>query len=429
MFKIFKAKWILPANGQVIENGSVLIENGKIVDVFDGNSEPDEYYLDNADEIIDYKNAVITPGFINLHTHMQYTDLEKEEDQSSPDFVNWLIELVSQYFIWSRSKKTDSLLNGFKEAVLSGTTCIVQLAGEEEFFEIYNSLKARTYVFLETFSNNEESSEVEFEKLKEKISRLKQNKSEFVNIGISPHSVYNVHPALWKMISEYSLENDILIHTHLAESEIEMEWLKNGYSDIDLLHRFIGWSKVYPYETGLNPVQYLSKLNVLNENLITAHLNQLDEDDENSLEELFKNNVKIALCPRSNDYLHKKPANIEKILNYGFLPGIGTDSKFSNQDLNISGEVRFIKSSTNLDSLILLDMLTINSAKILKLDDKIGSLEKGKDADFLVFGLKENESWQDFLEKQGPDNVYVQGKTIVRDKKLSQSANLQFIAG
>lgn len=417
MFKIYKAEWILPANGQIIEKGAVLVKDGMIFDILN------QEQLKNFEnyEIIDYGKSVITPGFINLHTHLQFTDLNQNniQNQSPIDFINWIKELMSQYSRLDMPQKENAVKKGIEEALLSGTTCIGQVS--KELFDIFNSSKIRAYLFLEAFSNNEETSKLEFENLKEKINIIQQNKSELVDVGISPHSIYNVHPALWKKIAEFAKENDLLIQTHLAESKAETEWLEKGYSDIDLIHKFVGWDKITPIKTGLDPVEYLEELGIfqiLGNNLILTHLNQLPEK---SFEILAKYNVNVVHCPRSNMILHNKTIDINKIQSLNNLAdkiGIGTDSKFSNYDLNIINEAKFIKNSTGLDSLKLLDMLTINAAGILRLDNKIGSLEKGKEADFLVFKLNDNETYLDFINKESPDNVYIQGKQIVKGKVL-----------
>ena len=420
MQKIYKAKWILPGNEKIIQNGAILVENGKILEVFNR----DELENISCNEITDYGNAVITSGFINLHTHLQFTDLQKPQNNLNRNFSGWILELIKQYASLTPEQKINSLKNGLKEAVLSGTTCVAQISREEEFLDVFNSAEIKSYIFLETFSNCEESSFAEFKKLKEKFKRMEQNKALNVNLGVSPHSVYNVHPVLWKKISDFACSNNILVHTHLAESLDEMDWLKNGFSNIDLIHKFVGWQKVSPFETGLNPVQYLKKLDILRplgKNLIAAHLNQLEGD---SIYEFAEYGANIALCPRSNLFLsanahHRSTLEGLEACECGLATGLGTDSKFSNYDLNILNEAKYIKSGFNL--LKLLDMLTINSAKILKLDHKIGSLEKGKDVDFLVFKLEQDESYLDLLDKERPDEVYISGNQVVDNFNLSMS--------
>ena len=409
----YKSQWILPSGGKVLENKALLVENGTIIDIVLQSEIPEG-------KIVDYGRSVITPGFINAHAHLQYTDLNIPDHNI--DFAGWIIELVKQYFFWSKKQKINSVKNGIKESILYGTTCIAQLSGEEEFIEVFNDLDINIYVFLETFAKDEKASNTEFKKLKEKYQKLKQNLSNNVYLGFSPHSIYNVHQVLWKQISEFSCENDILIHTHLAESVAEMEWVKNKASDIDKLHKFIMWGKVCPQISSSNPVDYLEKIGVLGllrENLICAHLNQLTSP---SFERLAHFGTNIVTCPRSNIFLHNKTINFSDIINTDHLSriAVGTDSKFSNYDLNLINEINYIKVNASLDLLNLLDMLTINSAKMLKLDHKIGSLQKNKNADFLVFRLEDDQGWESILNKQKPDDVFIKGKPIVLSRELTK---------
>lgn len=409
---IYKAKWILPSKEKVIENGAVLVENGKIVEILN-ESRLEDF---NDIQITDFKNAVITPGFINLHTHLQFTDLMKDFRESGNNFIQWIIELINQYNKWDYSQKINSVRNGMEESILSGTTCIAQIS-KEDFSEIFTNSAIKTYLFLETFSNSEETSIVEFKRLKEKINSIQLNDS-LIGLGLSPHSIYNVHPVLWGEIANFSRENNVLVQTHLAESKSEIDWLRQGYSDIDLLHKAVGWDKITPFKTGLGPVKYLEELGILNtlgKNLILAHLNQLDDE---SFKKLAGYDINIAHCPRSNVLLHNKTLNLLSVKELTDKIGIGTDSKASNYDLSLINEIKFIKNNTGLGSLKLLDMLTLNTAKILKIDDKIGSLEKGKEADFLTFNLDDNEFYEDFIKKEKPDYVYINGNQIVKDKKL-----------
>lgn len=408
MEQIYKAKWILPGNQKVIKNGFLVINNGKIIDLLI------EYHDDN--NIIDLGNSVITPGFINMHTHLQFTDLEKDQCSNQKSFPEWLISLMKKYSLLDKEQKITSVKNGIKECILSGTTCITQISNYD-FLDIFNDLDIKTYLFLEVFSKDEQTSLDVFESLLSKFNYIYENKSNSVYLGISPHSIYNVHHSLWKKISNFSSINNILVHTHLAESIEEIKWLKYGYSNIDLVHKFVGWDKISPCLTGINPVQYLKKLDILQElkeNLILAHMNELAEE---SMNELIENNVNIVHCPRSNVFLHGKTLKYE-ILNNKYLSkkiAIGTDSKYSNNDLNILNEAKFVRSCNNLDILKLLDMITINPANILRISDITGSLEKRKDADFLVFKLDEKESYADFIYKTNPNHVYSKGKQLVRD--------------
>lgn len=411
MFRVFKAKWIFPANGEIIEDGLLVLENGKIVNIIKNSDCNKQNILNNACEIIDCGRSVITPGFINLHTHLQYTDLKKSSKEEN--FVEWIKELMLQYAFWNNKRKQKSVINGIKEAILSGTTTIVQLSGEYEFLEVFNKFDIKTYVFLETFANTEDSSETEFKKLVEKYNKIMQNKNSNIHVGFSPHAVYTVHHYLWKKIADYSFKNNILVHTHLAEAKAEIEWLNSGQSDLNNLFKLLNKQPIVPYQKGLNPIEYLKGLNIINENFIAAHMIQLNKD---LMEEFFGLGAKIAHCPRSNILLHGKTLDLTEYNNYLNSIGVGTDSKYSNYDLNLLNEARFIKFSSNLDLFNLINMLTINAAKILKIDSFTGSLEKGKDADFLIFHLENNQTYQDLFDLERPDDVYIKGKPVVKNK-------------
>lgn len=414
MFRFYKSKYIISSGEKIYENSVLVIHDGKVFDIIKNSEVPENT------EVIDFGNAVIAPGFINLHTHLQYTDLKPvfkpEQTSERIYFADWIINLMKQYYFWSESKKIKSFKNGLREAVLSGCTCIVQLSREEAFIDILNNLDLKSFVFLETFSNTEENSKKEIEKLKKQV---KEKTSKNVTIGISPHSVYNVHRTLWEKIAKFSAEENILVHTHLAESQDEINWLNNKPSGIDKIHKLVNWNNIKPYESGLNPVEYLEKLGVLEilkENLTAAHCIELDEK---SLEKLVNYGAGIAHCPRSNMLLHKKTLNFNNLpQNILQNTGLGTDSRFSNYDLSILNEAKYFKDYTGLEFQKLMDMLTINSARILKIDDKTGSFNKAKDADFLVFNLAENEDYQDILNKEKPDKIYIKGNQIAKSGKF-----------
>jgi len=417
---LYKSSFILSTGEKIFKDAGLLVKNGTIFDLL-SEDQIKNSCNENYAEVIDFGNAVITPGFVNLHTHLQYTDLKPVFKQGKApeniDFTDWIMNLIKQYYFWSKSKKLKSFKNGLRETVLSGCTCIAQLSMEDFFIDVLNNLDLKSFVFLETFSNSEETSKKEIKKLNKKIQRDASNN---VTIGISPHSVYNAHKTLWEEIARFSAEQNILVHTHLAESKDEINWLNGEHSNIDKIHKLVGWNRMKPYETGLNPVEYLEKLGVLSifkENLTAAHCIELDEK---ALEKLVNYGTKIAHCPRSNMLLHGKTLDFNKMPKFILQnTGIGTDSKFSNYDLSILNESRSAKDCTGLDFQNLLNMLTINAAHILKIDDKTGSLEKDKDADFLVFKLIDNENYQDILNKQRPDNIFIKGKLIAKNGKFT----------
>ncbi len=356
-----KAKYIL-IKDKIAENSSLFVDKGRFTDRL-------------ADcEVIDHGRALITPGFINFHTHLQYTDLEKSNKKNFPD---WIISLIQQYSTWDTQKKINSLQNGLDETVKSGVTLAVNLGMEEEFIEVFEDAGIKSYVFLETFADTEERSNREFKRLMKCLEKYNTS-----NLGISPHSPYNVHPLLWQKL----VGTGVLLHTHLAESADEAEWLRGLPSGIDKLHEFVGFKPFKPHKVRAF------------DNLIAAHLCQLDFDEAR--------HYNIAHCPRSNLFLHGKTLEITG--NTGRI-GLGTDSRFSNHDLNILHEARFLRDRGNAGFMEIMKILTVNPARMLGLEGVTGSIEPGGDADFLVFKLKDNELPESILDRDGPDSIYARG--------------------
>jgi len=351
-----KAKYIFK-DGQILENSSIFVSNGKIT------QQSGDY------EVVDHGNALITPGFVNFHTHLQYTDLKKSNKNN---FSDWIIDLIKQYFFWSRAKKIQSLENGLNETIKSGVTCVVNLGIEEEFIEVLNDKEIRSYVFLEAFADTEESSQKEFKRLMKCLKKYNT-----FNVGISPHSLYSAHPALWEKL----IDSGVLIHTHLWESEDEMKLLSGQPSGIDKLRSFIRRKSFEPYN--ITPF----------DNLIAAHCNQRTFDEVRQFN--------IAHCPRSNMILHGKTLELSGDTS---KVGLGTDSKFSNYDLNILHEAKLLKNNLSFTQII--SILTDNPRRMLKLPMDC--------ADFLVFKLNEGETPDCILDRDGPDEIYVNGKKYLQ---------------
>ena len=189
-----------------------------------------------------------------------------------------------------------------------------------------------------------------------------------------------------------------------------LKWLR-----IDLLNEFTGHKKFEPVAVGLSPAQYLKELGVLSKQLLVSYGNFLSTSD---LELLKENKVSLAYCPRVSDNLHNKKLDFSKVLE--FFPnrfGFGVNSMAFNEDLSLLNELKYVNNG-ELNALEAIRYLTIVPAKILRLNNIIGSLETDKDADFNVFELEENEDYNAILNKKRPTNVYIRGRRVVKHGEI-----------
>lgn len=440
MTKAYSAKWIIPSDGNLYEDCTMIVDEGKIEKII----KTKDLEKENVKHIRDYGNSVITAGFINLHNHLQYTDIGKIHSSGFFSFLRKLLvnfkkhyffaglnkksftyrlaDLLSEYFCWDRDKKLQSFEDGLKTSLLMGTTCVAQLSKETKYFEILNNLPIKTYLFFELFSDSPDSSKDEFRSIQKKIDKLLKQKSENTFVGVAPHSICSTHKRLFKTLVKYCKKNNLLMTTRICESKEEMDWIKHGFSDIDLLNVFTEIKKFTPYIKGVSPVEYLDNLGVINKHLIASYCNYLKEED---LETLSKNGVYVAYCPRISDKLHNKKLDFDTLLKY--FPdrfGFGTNSLAFNDDMSLLNELRSVNQG-QLGTLKAIEYLTKIPAKILRLNNIIGTLEAGKDADFNIFKLNDGEDYNALLNKEKPDFVYIKGSRVVENgsirKKLVQN--------
>ena len=428
--KCYKSRWILTSTGEVLENMALVVDEGKFVEIIpnDETSKFEEKFVK------DLGNSVVTPGFIDMFTQYQYTDIGKikpcgvknnlkkffqtvakkytfagvKPDNYSLKWAN----ILSDYFVLDRHEKIQSFKDGLEASIKAGTTCIAQVSKEDKYFEIINKAPIKNYMFFEVFADSSDKSKKKFKALRDKVENYVFHKGENTHIGIMLHSIPGVHKKLWELFSKYCRKHNMLLMTRFAEAQDEMEWLEHGFSDIDLLHKFMGFRKITPYKRMEDPVKYLDDLKVLTKKVIAANANYLDEIQ---LEELAETGVKFVYQPRYSDEICNKKLDFSTVLKY-----FGKNFGFSTQSFALEKDYSLLKlavecnSENLLDVIELLKYLTIYPAKILRLDHVTGSIEVGKDADFNVFKLDDGEDYRALVNKHFPYSTYSKGRKIVK---------------
>lgn len=427
--KCYKARWILTSTDEVLENKAILVDEGKIVGIIPF----DEINL--KEELVkDLGNAVVTPGFIDLFTQYQYTDIGTAKPKSIKNKLKKFFQtiakkytfagvrqdnysrkwanILSAYFTMDRNEKIESFKHGLKQSILAGTTCIAQVSKEDKYFEILNKCPIKNYLFFEVYADSSEKSKKSFKHLRAKVENLIFHKGENTHIGIMLNSISGVHRKLWQLFSKYCRKHNMLMMTRFAESKDEMEWLEIGFSDIDLLHKFMGFRKITPYQKDISPVDYLNNLKVLTRKVIVANANYIDEKE---LSRLAETGVKFIYQPYYSEEICNKKLHFSTALTY-FAQNLGISSQSfrSDKDFSLLKEIAELNKEVNMDITELIKYLTIYPAKILRLDNSIGTIEVGKDADFNVFKLDDGEDYRALINKHNPYSTYSKGRKIVK---------------
>lgn len=424
--KILSADYILPISSEPIKNGAVAIENTKIAAV--GKLADLQQQFPTA-IVENFGEAVITAGFINCHSHLELSIMRGFLDDVEDNFFTWLIKLsVTRAEKLTNQDIEISALLGALEGSRAGVTCFGDIGRfGQAGFEALKKMNLRGVVFQETeFSPHNEKAVEDFDKLQEKFLALKSTENELVKVGISPHAPYTVSRRLFELITDYALSENVKISIHAAESDLEEQLVLHGSGAMAefYLKREIHW--IVPK---LSSIEYLSEIGVLRAKPLLAHCIRVNEKD---LKLIAESGSGIAHCPKSNAKFGHSVAPFEKFLDKNLRVGLGSDSVASNNTCDMLEEGRFAALTARaredkkrlINAKEVIETMTIGGARALQLENEIGSLEAGKQADLVVLSLKNiaqqpiHNIYSAVLFASTARDVYltmVAGKEIYRD--------------
>ncbi len=388
--KILSAEYVLPIVDKPFNNGAVVVENDKIIEVGKKQKLVEKFPQATHEN---FGKSVIMPGLVNCHSHLEITLMRGFLDEFDDDFSSWLLKLTKV----RAEKLTDkdievAAMLGASEGVRAGVTCFGDIGrwGKAGF----NALKKnglRGILFQETeFSPDNKSSVEDFEKLKEKFLSLKSLETNLVKTGISPHAPYTVSRELFERIAEYAIATDIKTTIHASESAQEQNLMQNGEGFFAEIYKKqnVNWES-----PKCSTIEYLSQIGVLDAKPLLAHCVKVSESD---IKLIAESGSRIAHCPKSNAKFGHGIATFEEFLNQKIPVGFGSDSMASNNTCDILEEARFAtllartleSKSRFLHAKEIIETATLGGAKALGLENEIGTIEAGKQADIIVISLE-----------------------------------------
>lgn len=375
---IIEAKWLVPVvpKNQVLEQAAVAIRQGSIVDITSIEVARSRY---KASKTVVLNEHVLIPGLINLHAHVGMTLMRGLADDIP--LMPWLQNHIwpAEQQIVSEKFVRDSALFGCAEMLAGGVTCFNDMyfypqATAEAVLQA--GMRAQLgLVVLEFPTNYANNAEDYIEK--GLLVRDTWRDNPLLTASLAPHAPYTVEDASFEKVITYAEQLGLGIHTHLHETKAEVNQSVEKY--------------------GVRPIKRMANLGVLGPNLTAAHCVQMDEDD---LSLLSAHGCHVAHCPSSNAKLASGIAPINKLLNAGINVGLGTDSTASNNRQDMFAEMRMsallakatTEDATSVKASQALEVATINGARALGLESKIGSIEIGKLADLTAVRIADVET-------------------------------------
>jgi cytosine/adenosine deaminase-related metal-dependent hydrolase len=376
---VLSADWLVPVEGAPIRDGAVEIDDatGTIAAVG-----PREELGDS----VHYDEAVILPGFVNAHTHLEYEVYAGFGDGLG--FADWIgLHVQRKARIDLADMEASARLGAFN-CLRSGITTVGDCSFSGAAATACADLGLRATIYLEVFGEDDAPIRERFEPMHERLDSL----PETVRLGISPHAPYTCTIELYRACAEL----DLPIATHLAESAAETQFLHSGTGTWE------SFAEMLVPPPGTTGIRALANAGLLSSNVIAVHCVEADEEE---IALLAEHDVAVAHCPRSNGILGCGVAPLQALREAGIRVCIATDSPASTPSFDMFDEMRAAIVGARaregrpdgLTAADALELATLGGARALGLGHEIGSIVPGKKADLTVLSLADTSfiPWED----------------------------------
>jgi 5-methylthioadenosine/S-adenosylhomocysteine deaminase len=369
---LISADWLAAADGQnrCLEHQTVAIEQGVIVAIGDSQHMLEQY---TGKQQLTLDQHLLIPGLINAHGHSAMALLRGYADDYP--LMAWLEQHIwpaEQQWVDEAFVRDGSDL-AIAEMLLGGTTCFSDMYFYPEQTAaacIDAGIRAQLCFPILDFPNNWSSSADDA--INKGIALHQATHHSLISFAFGPHAPYTVGDDSMQRIVAMAEQYQLPIQIHCHETQQEVD---DAITD-----------------SGRRPLQRLEQLGLLGQKTQLVHMTALNDND---IDITRRSGASVVHCPESNLKLASGFCPIQQLHQQGINVAIGTDGAASNNDLDLLGELRtgallakaVAGDASAINTHQALAMATINGAKALGLDDKIGSLEIGKFADIVAIDM------------------------------------------
>ncbi len=391
---IIRSKWLFPVTHRPLENAWLRVERGVVTGfgVWPPRTVKSIHVIDNG-------NAIIAPGFVNAHTHLEFSSCQKPFDTKG-GLHEWIHEVVS----WKRKqsrpptaaheKIATAVTSGVHESAACGVVALGEIATSDVAYNKLSS-RLRLRIFHEVLG-------LERSTIKSLPSRVVSSFRDSqkisrggVAVGLSPHAPYSTQWHIGQAAVTAAQNNQATcqrsrsttsvtpLAMHLAESRFEEEFLRNQTGPFRTLFNDLG---IWPEHTPklATTADWISLLAKSGRGLIIHGTYLVDNQQAMARLTRHRHTLALAVCPRTTQALSGNFPPLTEFKKSGVRICLGTDGRGSNPDLSIRTEAACLIDAGLITPEEALPMITSNGAWALGFEHRTGSIATGRPADFVI---------------------------------------------
>ena len=368
----------LDAAARVFSPGFVAVRAGRIAGVG-----PMDQCPVGADSVIDAKECLVLPGFVNSHTHLVQSLIRGLGDEMPPG--GWLGQIV---FPLSRFLTRERAYHGARLSILelirSGVTttadCHFTNVHGDALDGVLQALRESRMRAVVARGSMDSTAVPEYAREDTAVALREVDKvraaweSETLRITLEPLGPHRCSERMLRAFHDYARRSGARMHLHLASSRLEAEWARTTH--------------------GCGAAEYVDRLGLLDDRVLAAHCVHLEEAEVGLL---ARRGVPVSHNPASNAILGYGIFPLARFLAAGGLVGLGVDGAGSNNGQNMFESMKMamlfqkalLQDPTFGSAALALELATRSSARALEVDAVVGSLEVGKSADVIVIPARQ----------------------------------------
>lgn len=377
---LLRSRVVLPVTAPPIPDGAVCISGDRIAGV----GRWADLRRMHTGPVVDLGEAVLLPGLVNAHCHLDYTDLAGHLPPPR-SFTDWIQGVLGLKAGWSFSEYAASWLAGARQLLESGCTTVLDYEAVPELLpESWEGTPLRVISALEL--TGVRAARAPSEILASALRHAEGLAHPRHRVGLAPHAPYSTRAELLRLAAEAAAQRGWILTSHVAESVEEFSMFRLGSGR---MHEWLQGQRDMSDCIGVTPVGHVARAGLLRPGTVLVHVNYLGDGD---LPLLRGSGVTVVHCPRSHEYFGHAPFPMKLLRGEGVRVCLGTDSLLSTLRFGRSAPVLDLfaeviqarRTMPFLSPLESLRMVTSDAAAALGLGGSAGELTPGAWADLVA---------------------------------------------